>query len=71
MYKNTVTPMIAMLDHLEVDPKISDADIETAESNNCRELLENDTDASSILAMIWERVRFSQKDGWNFINIFV
>jgi len=52
MYKNTITPMIAMLDHLEVDPKISDADIETAESNNCRELLENDTDASSILAMI-------------------
>ena len=52
MYKNAVTPMIAMLDHSEVDPKISDANIETVEFNDCRELLENYTDANSVFAVI-------------------
>ena len=44
--------MIAILDHSEVDPKISDANIETVEFNDCRELLENYTDANSVFAVI-------------------
>ena len=45
-------PMIVMLYHSEVNLKISDADIETAEFNDCRELLENNIDTNSILAVI-------------------
>jgi len=44
--------MIVMLYYSEVNLKISDADIETAEFNDCRELLENNTDTNSILAVI-------------------
>ena len=44
--------MIVMLYHSEVNLKISDADIKTAEFNNCRKLLENNTDTNSILTVI-------------------
>jgi len=44
--------MIAMLDHSEVDTEISNIYIKTMESNDCREVLENDRDANGVLAAI-------------------
>ena len=39
-----------MLDYSEVDIKISDAYIKTAESNNCRGVLKDNRNTNSILA---------------------
>ena len=52
MHINAVVPMIAILGHLEVDMKVSDAGMETAESNNCREVLGDDRDTNGMLAII-------------------
>ena len=68
--KNAVAPMIAMLDCLELDMEVSDAGMETVESDDCREVFKKDGDANGVLAMIQEEVRFSCKDGWKFINPF-
>jgi len=38
-YKNAIAPMIAMLDCSELDMKVSDAGIESMESNDCRGIL--------------------------------
>ena len=62
--------MIAMLGCLELDTEISDAGIETAESNDCRGLSKKNKDANGVLAVIQEGVRFSCKDGWKFIDPF-
>jgi len=35
-YKNAAAPMIVMLGHLELAMEVSDAGMETVESNNCR-----------------------------------
>jgi len=51
-YKNAVVPMIAMLDYLEVNIEISDVDIETMESDGCREISEADRNTNGILTMI-------------------
>ena len=42
--------MIAILDYLELDTKISNADMETVEFNDCRGVLRDDKDANSMLA---------------------
>ncbi len=60
-----------MLGCSEIDMEVLNTDMETIESNNCREILENNRDANSVLVMILERVRFSHKDGWKFINLFI
>jgi len=70
MYKNTAVSMIAMLSHLEVDIEILDVGIETAKSDDCRGVSKNNRDANDMLATMQERVRFSYKDGWKFINPF-
>ena len=70
VYKNTAAPMIVMLGHLRLDMEILDADMETAESNNCRRLSKNNRDTNSVLAMTQEEVRFSCKDGQKFIDTF-
>ena len=62
--------MIAMLDHSELDIKVSDASIETTESNDCREVSKKDGDANGVLAMMWEGVIFFCKDRWKFIDPF-
>ena len=62
--------MIAMLGHLELDIEVSDASMETAESNNCREMSRRDRDANGVLAAMQEEVRFSCKDGQKFIDLF-
>ena len=59
-----------MLGCLELDTKVSDAGIETAESDDCRGVSKKDRDANGVLAMICEGVRFSCKDGWKFIDPF-
>ena len=54
--------MIVMLDYLELDIEVSDVDMETTESNDCKELLRDDRNANSMLAIIQEGARFSHKD---------
>ena len=43
--------MIAMIGYLELDVKVSDAGMETVESNDCREVSKRDGDANGVLAM--------------------
>jgi len=43
--------MIAMLDYLKLDMEISDAGMETAESDNCKVVFKKDKDANSVLAV--------------------
>jgi len=62
--------MIAMLGRLELDTEVSDAGMEITESNDCRRLSRKDGDANGVLAATHEEVRFSCKDGWNFIDPF-
>ena len=48
--KNTAAPMIAMLGHLKLDMEVSDAGMETMESDDCREVSKKDGDANGVLA---------------------
>ena len=68
--KNAAAPIITMLDCPELDTEVSDAGMETAESNDCRGLSKKDRDANSVLATMQEGARFSCKDGWKFIDPF-
>ncbi len=38
--KNAAAPMIAMLDHSELDMEVSDTGIETVESDDCRRVVQ-------------------------------
>ena len=49
--KNAVAPMIAMLGRPELDTEVSDAGMETTESNDCRGLSKKDRDANGVLAV--------------------
>ena len=62
--------MIVMLGHLELDTEVSDANMETMESNDCRGMSKKNGDANGVLAVMREGARFSCKDGWKFINLF-
>jgi len=62
--------MIAMLGHPELDMEVSDAGIETTESNDCRGMSKKNGDANGVLAAMREGVRFSCKDGQKFIDLF-
>ena len=68
--KNAIVPIIAMLGCSEIDMKVSDTGIETVESDSYREMSEYNRDANSVLAIMWERARFSCKDEWKFIDLF-
>ena len=50
--KNAVALMIAMLGCSELDMEVSDAGIETTESDNCRGVSKKDRDANGVLAMM-------------------
>jgi len=50
--------------------EVSDADIETTESNDCRGVSKKNRDANGVLAAMREGARFSCKDGWKFIDPF-
>ena len=52
IYKKAAASMIVMLDFLELDTEISDDSMETIEFNKYREILENNRDANSVLAVI-------------------
>ena len=69
-YKNAAAPMIAMLGCLELDTEVSDAGMETPESDVCRKESKKNRDANGVLATIQEGARFSCKDGQKFINPF-
>ena len=60
--KNSTVPMIVMLDHSEIDIEVSDAGMETADFNNCREMSRDDRDINSMLATTQKGIRFSHKD---------
>jgi len=62
--------MIAMLDHSELDVEISDAGMETTESDDCRGVSKKNRDANGVLAAMREEARFSYKDGRKFIDPF-
>jgi len=49
--KKAVAPMIAMLGCSELDIEVSDADMETTESNDCRGVSRKNGDANGMLAM--------------------
>ena len=68
--KNAAAPMIVMLDYLELDMEVSDAGMETAESNDCRRVSKKNRDANNMLAVTHEGARFSHKDGQKFIDPF-
>ena len=59
-----------MLGRLELDTEVSDAGMETVESNDCRGVSKKDGDANGVLAMTQEGARFSCKDKWKFIDLF-
>ena len=52
VHKNAAALMIAMLGCSELDMEVSDAGIETAESDNYREVSKKDGDANGVLAMM-------------------
>ena len=60
-----------MLGHSEIDMEVSDAGMETIESDDCREVSRDDRDTNGILATTQEGARFSCKDEWKFINPFI
>jgi len=50
--KNAAAPMIVMLGCPELDIEISDAGMETAESDDCRGMSSKDRNANGVLAMM-------------------
>ena len=50
--KNAIAPMIIMLGCSELDTEISDADMETVESNDCRGMSTKNRDANGVLAVM-------------------
>ena len=60
--KNAAAPIITMLGYSELDIEVSDAGMETMESNDCREISRKDGDANGMLATTQEETRFSCKD---------
>jgi len=49
--KNAAAQMIAMLGHSELGTEVPDAGMETAESDDCREMSKKDRDANGVLAV--------------------
>ena len=71
MCRNATAPIIVMLDHLELDMKISDMGMETVKSNNYKWISRDDGNTNNVLAAMQEGVRFFCKDRWKFINPIV
>ena len=68
--KNAAAPIIAMLDRPELDTEVSDANMETTESDDCKGVFKKDGDANGVLAATREGASFSCKDGQKFIDSF-
>ena len=50
-HKNAAAPMMAMLGCSDLDTEVSDAGMETVESDDCRGMSRKNRDANSVLAM--------------------
>ena len=50
VHKNATVPMIAMLGCLELDTEISDIGMETVESDDCREMSEDNRDMNNLFS---------------------
>jgi len=50
--KNATAPMIVMLDHPEIDIKVSDTSIKTMKSDDYREVSRDNRDANGMLAIM-------------------
>ena len=48
--KNAAAPMIVMLGRSELDTEVSDAGMETMESDDCREVSKQNGDTNGVLA---------------------
>ena len=59
-----------MLDRPELDTEVSDANMETTESDDCKGVFKKDGDANGVLAVTQEGASFSCKDGRKFIDPF-
>ena len=62
--------MIVMLGRPGLNTEVSDAGMETTESDDCRGVSKKDGDANGVLAATREGARFSCKDGRKFIDPF-
>ena len=51
-YKNAVALMIVMLDCSDIDIEVSDTDMESMESNDCREVSRDNRNVNGVLAAI-------------------
>jgi len=71
VYKNATAPMIVMLGRSKIDTEVSDASMEAIGSDECREILGDNRDTNSVLAVMQKGARFSYKDGWKFIDLFI
>ena len=47
--RNTTAPMIVMLGYSEINIEVLDVGIETAESNDCKEMLRDNRDTNRVL----------------------
>ena len=63
--------MIVMLGYSEINIEVLDVGIETAESNDCKEMLRDNRDTNRVLTTMWGKARFSYKDRQKFINSFI
>ena len=59
-----------MLGCSKINTEVSDTSVKTVESNDCREISEDDRDINSVLATTWEKAKFFYKDKQKFINLF-
>jgi len=71
VHKNVAAPIIVMLGCLEIDTEISDASMETMESDDCRGMSGSNRNTNGVLAVMQEEARFSCKDRWKFIDLFI
>ena len=62
--------MIAMLGRSELNMEVSDAGMETMESDDCREVSKKDGDTNDMLAATRKGARFSCKDEQKIIDPF-
>ena len=62
IYMNVIVSIIAMLDCSEIDMKVLNIGMKSTEFDDYREILGNDRDTNSILAVIQEKARFFCKD---------
>ena len=62
---------IVMLGYSEVNTEISDTGIKTTGFNDCKEISRDDRDTNDMLAVIWEKARFSYKDKQKLIHLSI